>query len=213
MADGSIADTSSKFSKESSSSSSLSSFSPNDSSSNDESNLSSSTSNDLSSDDKRNQDEKSDDNASAEDRETKHLDGLEINLERCHEWNIGYLPLDKNAAQIAQKGHPLAKKLPLWLNLRPSACQRLIYHSVFTSFQCHGPVSVEALDKVKEVIFDIKLLKVTRPNTKQQPCCKGKSNGCIMDKINPFYKMRCPSFKMTMLERVLCLLRQFLIKI
>jgi hypothetical protein len=48
--------------------------------------------------------------------------------------------------------------------LRPSASQRLIYHGVFTSFQCHGPVSVEALDKVEEVIFDIKLLKVTRPN-------------------------------------------------
>jgi hypothetical protein len=48
--------------------------------------------------------------------------------------------------------------------LRPSASQRLIYHGVFTSFQRHGPVSVEALNKVKEVIFDIKLLKVTRPN-------------------------------------------------
>ncbi len=85
MADGSIADTSSKFSKESSSSSSLSSSSFNDSSSNDESNLSSSSSNDLSSDDECNQDEKSDDNALAEDHETKNLDGLEINLERCHE--------------------------------------------------------------------------------------------------------------------------------
>jgi hypothetical protein len=31
-------------------------------------------------------------------------------------------------------------------------------------FQRHGPVSVEVLDKAKEVIFDIKLLKVTRPN-------------------------------------------------
>jgi hypothetical protein len=48
--------------------------------------------------------------------------------------------------------------------LRPSASQHLIYHSVFTSFQCHGPVSVEALDKVKKVIFDIKLLKITCPN-------------------------------------------------
>jgi hypothetical protein len=46
--------------------------------------------------------------------------------------------------------------------LRPSDYQRLIYHGVFTSFQRHGPVSVEALDKAKEVIFDIKLLKVTR---------------------------------------------------
>jgi hypothetical protein len=48
--------------------------------------------------------------------------------------------------------------------LRPSAYQRLIYHDVFTSFQRHGPVSVEALNKVKEVIFDIKLLKDTHPN-------------------------------------------------
>ncbi len=48
-----------------------------------------------------------------EDCETKNLDGLEINLERCHERNIDNLPLDKNAAQIAQQGHPLAKKLPL----------------------------------------------------------------------------------------------------
>jgi hypothetical protein len=48
--------------------------------------------------------------------------------------------------------------------LRPSAYQRLIYHGVFTSFQCHGPVSVEALDKAKEVIFDIQLSKVTHPN-------------------------------------------------
>jgi hypothetical protein len=81
MADGSIADTSSKFSKESASSLSLSSSSSNNSSSNDESNLSSSSSNDLSSNDECNQDEKSDNNASAEDRKTKNLDGLEINLE------------------------------------------------------------------------------------------------------------------------------------
>jgi hypothetical protein len=142
----------------------LSSSSSNDSSSDDESNLSSSSSNDLSSDDKRNQDEKSDNNASAEDHETKNLDGLEINLKRCHERNIDNLPLDKNAAQIVQQGHPLAKKLPLQLNLRPSTYQRSIYHGVFTSFQCHGLVSVEALDKAKEVIFEIKLLKVTHPN-------------------------------------------------
>ncbi len=115
IADGSIADTSSKFSKESSSSSSLSSSSSNNSSSDDESNLSSSSSNNLSSDDKCNQDEKSDDNASAEDCKTKNLDGLEINLERCHEQNIDNLPLHKNAAQIVQQGHPLAKKLPLLL--------------------------------------------------------------------------------------------------
>jgi hypothetical protein len=164
MADGSIADTSSKFSKESSSSLSLSSSSSNDSSSNDESNLSSSTSNNLSFDEECNQDEKSDDNTSAEDRKTKNLDCLEINLERCHEQNIDNLPLDKNAAQIVQQGHYLAKKLSLQHNLRPSAYQRLIYHGVFTSFQCHGPVSVEALDKAKEVIFDIKLLKVTCQN-------------------------------------------------
>ncbi len=85
MADGSIADISSKFLKESSSSLSLSSSSSNDSSSNDERNLSSSSSNNISSNDKRNQDEKSDNNASAEDHKTKNLDGLEINLERCHE--------------------------------------------------------------------------------------------------------------------------------
>ncbi len=48
--------------------------------------------------------------------------------------------------------------------MRPSAYQRLIYHGVFTSFQCHGPVSVEALDKAEEVISDIKFLKVTHPN-------------------------------------------------
>ncbi len=113
MADGSIADTSSKFSKESSSSLSSSSSSSNNSSSNDESDLSSLTSNNLSFDDERNQDEKSDNNASAEVRKTKNLDGLEINLERCYEQNIDNLPLDKNAAQIVQQGHPLAKKLPL----------------------------------------------------------------------------------------------------
>jgi hypothetical protein len=48
--------------------------------------------------------------------------------------------------------------------LRPSAYQRLIYYIVFTIIQCHGPVSVEVLDKAKEVIFDIKLLKVSCPN-------------------------------------------------
>jgi hypothetical protein len=64
--------------------------------------LSRSTSNNLSSDDKCNQDEKSDDIASAEDCKTKNLDGLEINLERCHEPNIDNLPVDKNAAQIVQ---------------------------------------------------------------------------------------------------------------
>jgi hypothetical protein len=117
MADGSITDTSSKFSKESSSSLSSSSSSSNNSSSDDESNSSSSFSNDLSSDDKHNQDEKSENNASAEDCETEKLDGLEINLERCHERNIDNLPLDKNAAQIVQQGQPLAKKLPLQLNL------------------------------------------------------------------------------------------------
>jgi hypothetical protein len=111
MADGSFADTSSKFSKESLSSLSLSSSSSNDFSSNDESNSSSSSSNNLSSNDERNQDEISDDNASAEDCKTKNLDGLEINLERCHERNIDNLPLDKNAAQIVQQGQPLAKKM------------------------------------------------------------------------------------------------------
>jgi hypothetical protein len=47
--------------------------------------------------------------------------------------------------------------------LRPSDFQHLIYHSVFASFQCHGPVSVETLEKAKEVIFDIQLSKVTCP--------------------------------------------------
>ncbi len=71
MTDGSIADTSSKFSKESSSSLSSSSSSSNDLSTDDESNLSSSSSNDLSSNDEHNQDEKSDNNASAGDCQTK----------------------------------------------------------------------------------------------------------------------------------------------
>ncbi len=102
-------------------------------------------------------------------------------LERCHERSIDNLPLDKKAAQIVQQGHPLAKKLPLWLNLRPSAYQPLIYHGVFTSFQPHGPVSVEALDKAKDVIFDIKLLKVTRQNNNH--VVKENKNGCIMDKV------------------------------
>jgi hypothetical protein len=164
VADGSIADTSSNFSNESSSSSSLSSSSSNASCPNDESNLSSHSSNNLSSDDEHNQDEKSDNNASAEDRKTQNLDCLEINLERCHKQNIDNLPLDKNAAQIVQQGHPLAKKLPLRLKLRPSASQHLFYHSVFTSFQRHGPVSVEAPDKAKEVTFDIQLSRVTHPN-------------------------------------------------
>jgi hypothetical protein len=114
MADGSIADTSSKLSKEISSSLSLSSSSSNDSRSDDESNSSSSSSSNLSSDDECNQDEKSDDNALAEDCETKNLDGLEINIERCHEQNIDN---DKNADQIVQQGQPLAKKRPLQLNL------------------------------------------------------------------------------------------------
>jgi hypothetical protein len=164
MADGSIADTSSKFSNKSSSSLSSSSSASNNSSSDDESNLSSSNSNDLSSDDERNQDEMGDNNASAEDPNTKNLHGLEINLERCHEQNIDNLPLEENVAQIVQQGHSLAKKLNLQLNLRPSAYQHLIHHGVFTSFQHHGPVSVEALDKAKEVIFDVKLFKVTRLN-------------------------------------------------
>jgi hypothetical protein len=106
---------------------------------------------------------------------------LEVNLERCHESNIDNLLFDKNAAQIVQQGHPLAKRLPLWLNLRPSTYQCLSYHGVFTSFQHHGPVSVEALDKAKEVIFDIKLIKVTHLNNNHVVI--GKSNGCIMDKI------------------------------
>jgi hypothetical protein len=113
MADGSIDDHSSKFSKKSSSSSSLSSSSSNNLSFNDESNSSSSSSKDLNSDDEHNQDEKSDDNASSEVWATKNVDGLEINLERFHNPNIEILPLDKNAAQIVQRGHPLAKKLPL----------------------------------------------------------------------------------------------------
>ncbi len=103
-------------------------------------------------------------NASSEVWATKNVDDLEINLERFHDPNIEILPFDENAAQIVQQGHLLAKKLPLWLNLRPSASQQLIYHGVFTSFQQHGPVSVDALLKAMEVILDIKLVKVTRPN-------------------------------------------------
>jgi hypothetical protein len=113
MADGSIDDYSSKFSKESSSSLSLSSSSSNNLSSNDESNPSSSSSQDLSSDDKHNQDEKSDDNASSEVHATNNIDGLEKNCERFNDANIEILPLDKNASQTVQRGHPLAKKLPL----------------------------------------------------------------------------------------------------
>jgi hypothetical protein len=45
--------------------------------------------------------------------------------------------------------------------MRPSASQRLIYHGVFTSFQQHGPVSVDVLLNAMEVILDIKLVKVT----------------------------------------------------
>jgi hypothetical protein len=136
---------------------SSSSSSSNDLSSNDESNSSSSSSKDLSSNDERNQDEKSDNNASLEVQATKNVDGLEINLERFHNPNIEIFPLDKIAAQIVQRGHPLAKKLPLRLNLRPSASQHLIYHGVFTSFQQHGPVSDDALFKAMEVILDINL--------------------------------------------------------
>jgi hypothetical protein len=64
----------------------------------------------------------------------------------------------------SKQGHPLAKKLPLRLNLRPNDSQRLIYHSVFTSFQQHGPVLVDSLLKALKVILDIKPIKVTRPN-------------------------------------------------
>jgi hypothetical protein len=48
--------------------------------------------------------------------------------------------------------------------LRLFASQRLIYHGVFTSFQRHGPVSVDLLFKAIKVIMDIKLVKVTLPN-------------------------------------------------
>ena len=95
MADGSIDDHSSKFSKESSSWLSSSSSSSNDLSSNDESNSSSSSSKDLSSNDECNQDEMSDNNASSEALATKNVDGLEINLERFHDPNIEILLLDK----------------------------------------------------------------------------------------------------------------------
>jgi hypothetical protein len=84
----------------------LSSSSSNDLSSNDESNSSSSSSKDLSSNDERNQDKKSDNNASSEVWANKNVDGLEMNLERFHDPNIEILPLDKNAAQIIQQGHP-----------------------------------------------------------------------------------------------------------
>jgi hypothetical protein len=125
-ADGSIDDHSSKFSEESSFSLSSSSSSSNDLSSNDESNSSSSSSNDLSSDDKRNHDEKIDVNATSEVLTTKIVYGLEINLERFHDPNIEILPHEPNAARSVQRGHPLAKKLPLQLNFRHSASQRLM---------------------------------------------------------------------------------------
>jgi hypothetical protein len=89
---------------------------------------------DLSSNDKHKYNEKSDDNASSEVRTTNNLDGLEINCERLNDANIEILPLDKNASQTTQQGHPLATKLPLRLILRPSSSQHLIYHGVFTSF-------------------------------------------------------------------------------
>jgi hypothetical protein len=80
--------------------------------------------------------------------------------------------------------------------LRPSAYQRLIYHGVFTSFQCHGPVLVEALDKAKDVNFDIKHLKATHPNNNHVV----KENQMVVSwtKSEPVLKMHCPSFKVTM---------------
>ncbi len=74
MADGSIDDHFSKFSKESSSLLSSSSSSSNNISSNDESNLSSSSSKNLSSNDEHNQDEKNNGNASSEVPATKNID-------------------------------------------------------------------------------------------------------------------------------------------
>jgi hypothetical protein len=44
---------------------------------------------------------------------TKNLHGFEVNLEGRLVPDIDNLPLDKNAAQIVQQGHPLAKRLPL----------------------------------------------------------------------------------------------------
>jgi hypothetical protein len=115
---------------------------------------------------------------------------LEINLERFHNPNIEILPLDENSAQIVQRGHPLAKKLPLQLNLRPSASQRLIHHGVFTSFQQHCPVSVDALLKAMEVILDIKLVKVTRPNNnhfvkKNQMVASWTKSKCVLENTLP----------------------------
>jgi hypothetical protein len=84
-------------------------------------------------------------------------------------------------------------------------------HGVFTSFQHYGPVSVEALNKAKEVIFDVQLLKVTRPNNNH--VVKENQMDASWTNLNPFYKKCCPSFKVTMLERILYLLSQSLIKI
>jgi hypothetical protein len=103
MADGSIDDHSSKFSKASSSSLSLSSSSSNNLRSNDESNSSSPSSKDLSSNDECNQDEKNANNALSEVWATKNTDRFEINLERFHDPNIEILPLDNNAAQSYNK--------------------------------------------------------------------------------------------------------------
>jgi hypothetical protein len=98
--------------------------------------------------------------------------------------------LTKNAAQIIQRGHFLAKKLPFQLNLRPSASQCLIYHSVFTSFEQHGSVSIDALLNAMEVILDIKLVKVTCPNNnhvvkENQMVSSWTKSKCILQNVLP----------------------------
>ncbi len=74
--------------------------------------------------------------------------------------------------------------------MRPSASQHLIYHGVFTSFQQHGPVSVDALFNAMEVILDIKLVKVTHPNnnhvvTENQMVASWTKSKCILQNALP----------------------------
>jgi hypothetical protein len=95
--------------------------------------------------------------------------------------------------------------------LRPSAYQRLIYHGVFTSFQCHGPVSVEGLNKAKEIIFDIKLFKVTCQ--KNNHVVKENQMVASWTKSKPVLQNALPKLQDDNVGEILCLLSQFLIKI
>ncbi len=66
----------------------------------------------------------------------------------------------------------------------------MIYHGVFTSFQQHGPVSVDALLNAMEVILDIQLVKVTRPNNnhvikENQMVASWTNSKCILHNALP----------------------------